>query len=81
MTIGVTIGDPAGIGPELVVRVLGGRPSPLASPEDVRVFVTPGSGLFAHWTTVHELGHAAQALLAPPEGPQLLRRTASRAVL
>jgi hypothetical protein len=53
---------------------------PADPPGDVRVLLMPSAGCYGHWTTLHEMGHAAQALLAPRGGPVLDRRIASPAV-
>ena len=41
-TIGITMGDPTGIGPELIVRVLGGHePGPREAEAPVRIYGDP----------------------------------------
>lgn len=49
-------------------------------PNDVRMALLQEAGIAAHWRTLHEFGHAAQALLAPSTGPLVLRRILCPAV-
>jgi len=53
---------------------------PIDPPIDVRVRVAPAAGLAGAWRVFHELGHAAQARLAPPAAPPMLQRCRSGAV-
>lgn len=53
---------------------------PVDPPDDVRILLAPGAGIYPHWSTMHEFGHAAQALLAPGSEWRLLRRPGSPAV-
>jgi len=69
----------------IVIRPGSGRFWPFSTyavdpPGDIRMLLTPGAGIYRHWSVLHEFGHAAQALLAPVAGPAVLRRPASPAV-
>jgi hypothetical protein len=53
---------------------------PIDPPSDVRVRIAPAAGLAGDWRVFHELGHAAQARLAPAEATPLQQRCRSGAV-
>jgi len=53
---------------------------PIDPPADHRIVVQPGAGIVPHWSTFHELGHAAMSLMAAPSSCRTLRRPVSAAV-
>jgi hypothetical protein len=53
---------------------------PLEPPVRLAVTITPGAGITAHWSALHEFGHAAMSLLATSSSCRTSRRAVSPAV-